>query len=118
MQKRVKLAPANFFSQKISTKNARFATFRNSRQNSVSAFEIKNFYAQWLFLALLVEPVLVASVLIAPVLQLLELLALVLVAPMIPENSTSIASTSANIIRASSTGAGSNGATRKYDQCC
>ena len=40
-----------------------------------SAFEIKNFYAQCLFLAVLVELVLVAPVLIALVLQLLELLA-------------------------------------------
>ena len=45
-------------------------------QNSVNAFEIKHFYAQCLFLAVLVELVLVALVLIAPMLLLLELLAL------------------------------------------
>ena len=97
MQKRVKLAPTNFLTQKISTKNARFTTFPNSRQNSVNPFEIKHFYAQCLFLAVLVEPVRVA-----PVLLLLELLALVLVAPLLPENNTNVASTSAtsNVLQA------------------
>ena len=95
MQKRVKLAPTNFLTQKISTKNARFMTFPNLRQNSVNAFEIKHFYAQCLFLAVLVEPVLVAPVLIA----------LVLVAPVLPENNTSVASTSAGSTSDVSTGA-------------
>ena len=45
MQKRVKLAPTDFLTQTISTKNTRFTTFPNLRQNSVNAFEIKYFYA-------------------------------------------------------------------------
>ena len=114
--KSVKISTSQFLSQKISTKNTCFTTFLNSRQNSVNAFEIKHFYAQCLFLAVLVEPVLVAPVLIAPVLQLLELLALVLVAPVLPENNTSVASTSAvstgaTITGASSIVAGSTGGT-------
>ena len=40
------------FYQKISTKNARFTTFPNLRQNCVNAFEIKYFYTQCLFLTL------------------------------------------------------------------
>ena len=50
LQKRKKLAPTNFLTQKISTKTARFATFPTSRQNSVNAFEIRYFYAHCLFL--------------------------------------------------------------------
>ena len=38
--KSVKISTNQFFTQKISTKNTRFMTFLNSRQNSVNAFEI------------------------------------------------------------------------------
>ena len=48
--KSIKISPANFLTQKISTKTARFTTFPNLRQNSVNAFEIRYFYAQCLFL--------------------------------------------------------------------
>ena len=90
-----KISTDQFLIKKISTKNARFMTFPNSRQNSVNAFEIKHFYAQCLFLAVLVEPVLL----------LLELLALVL-----PENNTSVPSTGAGSTSTVSTGATITGA--------
>ena len=48
--KSVKISTNQFFPKKISTKNARFTTFSNLRQNSVNAFEIRYFYAQCLFL--------------------------------------------------------------------
>ena len=40
MQKRKKIARMNISAQKISTKNAYFATFGNSRQNSVNSLEL------------------------------------------------------------------------------
>ena len=48
--KSVKISTGQFFTKKISTKNARFTTFPNLRQNCVNAFEIKYFYTQCLFL--------------------------------------------------------------------
>ena len=50
--KSVKISTGQFFTKKISTKNARFTTFPNLRQNCVNAFEIKYFYTQCLFLTL------------------------------------------------------------------
>ena len=46
----VKISTGQFFTKKISTKNARFTTFPNLRQNCINAFEIKYFYTQCLFL--------------------------------------------------------------------
>ena len=40
MQKRKKIARMNISAQKISTKNAYFATFGNLRQNSVNSLEL------------------------------------------------------------------------------
>ena len=43
--KNIKISTDQFFAPKISTKNARFTTFLNLRQNSVNVFKIKYFYA-------------------------------------------------------------------------
>ena len=46
MQKRKKIARMNISAQKISTKNAYFATFGNLRQNSVNSLEVALMFAQ------------------------------------------------------------------------
>ena len=52
--KSVKISTGQFFTKKISTKNARFTTFPNLRQNSVNSIEIKYFLPQMVLLAMVI----------------------------------------------------------------